>query len=392
MNRRSILKNTSGSLALAGFTATGFASSKDSKNYSVAVIGHTGRGNYGHGLDKVWLGIPETSVAAVADEDKKGLAEAQERLKTDNGYPDYREMLLKVKPDLVAVCPRHPDQHASMILAAIESGAKGVYVEKPFLRTLEELDSVRSAAQAAGTKIAVAHRNRYHPDLKAVIEILQNQSEKKIGKWLEIRGRGKGDRRGGGEDMWVLGTHVFDLTSYFAGKPLTCSASIYQNGIPATRKDIAEGKEALGPLVGDEIHARFMMSAGIPAYWDSVANDETANRGFGLQIIGSEGSVIVHCDGRPLAHYRAGNPYDPSNQSVWEVIGNTDKQWIDQVHNHMLPCRDLIAAIEDNRDPVCGLEQAGQTIEMVMAVFASHFSGGEAVALPLQERSHPLST
>ena len=31
-------------------------------NYRVAVIGRTGRGNYGHGLDTVWLNLPETEV------------------------------------------------------------------------------------------------------------------------------------------------------------------------------------------------------------------------------------------------------------------------------------------------------------------------------------------
>ena len=32
-----------------------------------------------------------------------------------------------------------------------------------------------------------------------------------------MRGRGKGDRRGGAEDLWVLGSHVLNLMTYFGG-------------------------------------------------------------------------------------------------------------------------------------------------------------------------------
>ena len=33
----------------------------------VAIIGHTGRGNYGHGLDAVWKQFDDIEIVAVAD-------------------------------------------------------------------------------------------------------------------------------------------------------------------------------------------------------------------------------------------------------------------------------------------------------------------------------------
>ena len=39
------------------------------KTYRAAVIGRTGRGNYGHGLDLAFQKIPNVTVVAVADED-----------------------------------------------------------------------------------------------------------------------------------------------------------------------------------------------------------------------------------------------------------------------------------------------------------------------------------
>ena len=47
-----------------------------STQYRAAIIGHTGQGNYGHGLEMVYGQMPEVEVAAVADPDPEGLATA----------------------------------------------------------------------------------------------------------------------------------------------------------------------------------------------------------------------------------------------------------------------------------------------------------------------------
>ena len=278
-----------------------------------------------------------------------------------------------------------------MILASIEQNVKGIYIEKPFVRNLEEVDLIKPQASLKGTKIAIAHRNRYHPDLKTIDQILANEGENKIGKLLAIRGRGKGDRRGGGEDLWVLGTHVLNLMHYFGGAPVSCSAQIFDSGKLATKDDIKPRNEALGPLVGDAIDARYVMGNGVPGFFSSQAHDGTKNKGFGLQLIGSEGTVIIHCDGRPLAHYRKGNPLDPKNTHTWVVIGDKDKNTIDQVHNHIMPCMDLIESVAQDRQPICNLDEGIWTVEMVMAVFASHSANGKSVELPLTNRNHPLA-
>jgi predicted dehydrogenase len=62
----------------------------------------------------------------------------------------------------------------------------------------------------------------------------------------------------------------------------------------------------------------------------------------------------------------------------------------EQVHGHEMPARDLISAISEKREPVCGLEEAAETVEMISAVFESHRQNRE-VSLPLQSRVHPLS-
>lgn len=94
------------------------------KTYRVAVIGHTGKGNWGHGVDTVWLKVPQTEIVAVADPDEKGLAAAAARLKTTKTFADYRAMLAEMKPDIVAICPRWLDQHRDMCLAPPQPSAR----------------------------------------------------------------------------------------------------------------------------------------------------------------------------------------------------------------------------------------------------------------------------
>ena len=388
MKRRTFLATAAASSAIP-------AASRQTDSFKVGVIGHTGRGNYGHGLDVVWKNIPETRIVGVADGNPQGLTAAKEKLGAEVATTDYREMLMKVRPDIVAVCPRHPDQHHAMMTAALESGAKGIYVEKPFCRTPAGAASVVALAKKSQAKVAVAHRNRYHPTLQAIDTMIKRGD---LGRVLEIRGRGKGDRRGGGEDLWVLGSHTVNLISYFAGRPLSCSAIMKVKGKPVTRADVYDGNEALGPLAGDEVHARYEMENGLIATFDSLANDQTGGHGFGLQIIGSRGIVSIKVDRHPLAHFVPGNPFEPTDKSrPWIPISTAGPgtaeprtDLVEMISHHGRPARDLIECLGTDRQPLCSGEEGETTVQMICAVFDSHRQGGKAVSMPLQYSGNAL--
>src|SRR5687768_12686665 len=194
--------------------------------YRVGVIGHTGRGDYGHNIDAAWLHVPKAEVIAVADAHDEGRAAAAKRLGAPQAFVDYRKMLDKMKPDIVSIGPRWLDQHCEMVLAAAERGIH-IYIEKPMCRTLQEADRMVAACSEHDVKLAIAHQTRYSPKISVIRNLIQDG---KIGKLLELRGRGKEDQRGGGEDLWVLGSHVMNLIHTFGGEPTWCFASVEQNG------------------------------------------------------------------------------------------------------------------------------------------------------------------
>jgi predicted dehydrogenase len=389
MNRRHFL-------ALSIASGISIAAHGEEKKFRVGIIGRTGRGNYGHGLDQMWLQVPDTEIAAVADADDKGLAAAQKKLGGIAGFADYSKMLAEVKPDIVAVAPRFVDEHHAMILAAIEAGARGIYVEKPFCRTPAEADEIVAACEKKNVKLAIAHRNRHHPALATVAALVKDGA---IGRLLEMRGRGKEDDRGGSLDLWVLGSHVLNMIHFLGGNPVACNATVLQDGRPITHDDVKDGAEGTGPLAGNEVHARFEMESGVPVFFESVQKAGVKNAGFGLQLIGTGGIIDLRCDNDPIAHFLPGNPFQPvKDPRAWSAISSAGIGKPEPLENigktvmsHAVGGRDLIAAIREDRAPLCSANDGRTIVEMISSVFESHRLGGQRVTFPLKTRQSPLS-
>jgi predicted dehydrogenase len=282
-----------------------------------------------------------------------------------------------------------------MTLAAADAGVRGVYMEKPFCRTLAEADAIVAACERSGLRLALAHRNRYHPALPLAVKLVR---EGGIGRVLEYRARGKEDDRGGALDLWVLGSHILNLIHHFAGEPKACSAAVLQQGRPLDAADVRDGAEGLGRLGGNEVHARFEMADGLPAFFDSVQKAGVRESGFGMQVIGTKGVLDLRMDAEPLVHLRTASPFRPETKpTAWQPITTggvgVPEPLADirkRVGGHLTPALDLIAAMREGREPMCSARDGRVILEMIAGVFESHRQGGARVALPLKERGNPL--
>jgi predicted dehydrogenase len=361
------------------------------KTYRIAVIGHTGQGNYGHGIDTVWLKVPGCEIVGVSDPDEKGRAAAVARLKAPKAFADYRELIDTTKPDIIAIGPRWLNQHRDMCLAAAHAGAH-IYMEKPFCRTPAEADEIIKACEKADVKLALAHQTRYSPRLQAIRDLIDDG---KLGTILELRGRGKEDKRGGGEDLWVLGSHVMNLIHHFGGEPQWCFGRVEEAGQPVRKEHVKPGNEGIGPLAGDTVSAMYGLDGGAKAYFGSK-RDMLGNR-FGLQIFGSQGVVEILTGHLPSAQFLPDPAWSPGRSNAkWEPISSqglgqpeTLKEGGLEAGN-VLAVKDLIEAIENDRQPECSMYEGRTTVEMISAVFESHRTGGP-VTMPLQTRVNPLS-
>ena len=360
----------------------------------VAIIGHTGRGDYGHGIDVCWREVPDAEIVAVADPVESGRASAQQRLSAPRAFADYRRMLDQTKPDVVSICTRHPDQHRDMFLAAAERGIHA-YMEKPMCITPAQADEMVAAAERHRVKLAIAHTTRYSPLIDVVTALIADGA---IGQPLEFRTRGKEDaRRGGGEDLWVLGSHLMNLIHVLGGEPRWCFSSMQQNGEPVKQKHVKPGNEGVGPLAGDTVHAVFGLDDGQVATFDSVRGAGTSRPWrFGLQIMGSGGIIEILTGYLPEASILQDPSWSPARSGKrWKRISSAGigqpepLKGDHRLNGNVAACRDLLAAIEEDREPECDSWEGRLTIEMINAVFDSHRIGAP-VTFPLKTRDNAL--
>jgi len=331
------------------------------KSYRAAVIGRTGHGNYGHGLDTVWIGMPDVELVAVADDDKAGLASAVKRLGVDQGFLDYREMLDRVKPDVVTIAQRWVDKHCEMAVACAERGIH-MHMEKPLCATLAEADAMVEACERTHTKLALGHITAYSPLIGTVKQLIADGA---IGRVLEYRARGTEDGR------------------------------------PITKADVVEGNEGLGPLAGDAIAATYGMPNDALATFASVRNaagSKSAQSRFALQICGSGGIIELTSNYHPQVSILQDPSWSPQRGGgVWKPVTSQgiDKPEtlggdVQHAGGNLAVATDLLRAVEEDRQPVCSVYEARAAVEMIVAAFESQRMS-RPVDLPLVTRVNPLT-
>ncbi|MFQ6043277.1 MAG: Gfo/Idh/MocA family protein [Candidatus Poribacteria bacterium] len=365
------------------------------KEYRAGVIGRTGRGNYGHGLDRVYLEMDEVEIVAVADDNPEGLKEAGQRLGTSNLYIDYREMLEKEKFDIVSVAPRWLAPHHDMVLAVAGSGSC-VFLEKPMAVTLAEADAMIAACDKAGVTMGIAHQGRMHAAVHYGKKLLR---EGAIGTVLSAQMRGKEDRRGGGEDLMVLGTHMFDTLRFMLdADPEWVFAHVStSDGRPIAKADAVEGPEEMGPIAGDHVHALYGFKNGVTATFESRRNQSDSGGRFGLQIWGSEGIMSIYDSSQQIRIYEAPFWRPDRDAPVRDVTAEAiaalppdERPTIDlQMAANVAIVRDVLKAREEGREPINSGRDGRWALEMIHGVYASHLSN-KRVTLPLTNRKHPL--
>ena len=365
-----------------------------SAQYRAVIIGHTGQGDYGQGLDIVYDDVPEVEGVAVADPDAEGLATARERMGAAYAYADYREMLEREEFDLVNVCPRVVTPHAAMVIAAAEAGARGIFCEKPLAASLGEADAMMAACAARNVTVAVAHRraNPYEQYGKTL------GHEGAIGQLQVLRARGKWDRRHGAEDLAVLGPHMMDSMRYFAGADVAWAhAHVSQDGREVVLDDVREGNEGIGLIAGSSIAAYYAFTNGVTAHFESQPGDTEAkvnSRWFGFDAHGTEGIISLRNSPNGEMYIYRNGMFIPDGKVEWERVLLDDWEAIaphDRTHHSNISIvRELMHAIEEERDVVeaSSGRDALAALEMIMAVHESQRIKGR-VEFPLANRENP---
>ena len=359
----------------------------------VAIVGHTGRGNYGHFLDMAFVGVEGARIVAVADPDDAGRRAAVAKTGAPAGYADYREMLERERPDITVFASREVGDHCELVTTAGEF-ATHVYLEKPIAATPAEVDRMVAAVEKDGKLLILACPWRGHPPIQHVaIPLIK---EGRIGAPRLARIHGMNGPHGGNQMFLDLYPHFFDFLDQVWGQPLWCSAHLTVDGRDATPADLKRGGEGMGLVAGNGLRAYYQFPGGVAADFEAYEGDHDRERPYRIDIHGTEGTLSLPgpMSNQPDIYYHPRVAPRLFDDDRWEVIPAEpppdDHKWVNAHHRMAKALVDRIEGREPEYELLEG-STARRHVEWAMAAHASHLAGAR-VTLPLDTAHNPFDS
>jgi predicted dehydrogenase len=182
-----------------------------------------------------------------------------------------------------------------------------------------------------------------------------------------------------------------------SGDTRWCFGRVLAGGKPATKADVTPAGEGGGWIAGDHITAIFGFDKGVRGTFGTHKAAHGAGQRFGLTVYGTKGVIQLATGSLPPVYFLEDPSWFPGrSKAVWQEVTSagpgkpeTLRDTTMQLGN-VLIAKDLIAAIEEDRQPLGGMYDGRAALEMILAVYESHRTGGP-VDLPLKNRQHPLT-
>ncbi|MGN7299114.1 Gfo/Idh/MocA family protein [Ferdinandcohnia sp. SAFN-114] len=326
----------------------------------------------------------ELEIVALCDVNPENMEDKLQKFnlpKSPNLYTDYKEMLEKEKPELVAICTES-GKHAAIALDCIEAGAN-LIIEKPIALSLEDADEIINKAKEKNVKVSACHQNRFNKSIQKIREAVE---EERFGRLLHGTAHIRWNR---GEDYYTQapwrGTweqdggalmnqciHNIDLLRWMMGGEITEVVGMTDN----LKHGFIEAEDLGLALI--------KFSNGSYGIVEGTTNIFPTNLEETLYIFGDSGTVkaggkSVNIIEEWLFADNKDNPeevkakYQENPPSVYGFG-----------HNPLYT--DVIDAIKNDRDPYVTAKDGRDALELVLAIYKSA-AEGKGVKLPLEKCS-----
>jgi UDP-N-acetyl-2-amino-2-deoxyglucuronate dehydrogenase len=325
--------------------------------------------------------IREAKIVACTD----SIPASAERFSQANGCQPYgtvKEMLADPAVNIVTVCTPS-GAHRDPAVAAANAG-KHVIVEKPLEITLARCDAIINACRKNGVLLATIFPSRFSD---ANVAVKQAITEGRFGKltlgdayvkwWRTQQYYDSGGWRGtwaldGGGAYMNQAIHNVDLLYWLMG-------------------DVAEVSGVTATLAHERIEVEDVGVAAVRFKNGALGTIEATTSAFpGLlkktEIHGTAGSAIVEQDDILLWSFEKKSAKDAAirkkfAQKVGGGGGASDPAAISFV-GHQKQIQDFVNAITKGRKPLVDGEEGRKSVEIILAIYKSAWSG-KRVTLPL---------
>ena len=257
---------------------------------------------------EAWTRIPEVVITALSNRNSDKATTIMDAYGVKKKYTDYKEMILKEKPDFVDIITP-PETHREMCNFAADHGVH-IICQKPLASSYEESKEIVDYAKSKGVRFVVHENFRFQPWHREIKKIINNGE---IGNVYSLNFRSRmGD--GWGEDAYLArqpyfrdykklliyetGVHYIDTFRYHSGEVKSVFAIL----------------KKLNPVIKGEDSALMILNFKneATAIWDANRYNENnfkkSRYTFGEYLIdGSNGSIRLYSDGK-LTLQKLGEP------------------------------------------------------------------------------------
>ncbi len=296
-------------------------------------------------------------------------------------YEDYKEMLEKEKPELVAIATES-GKHAAIALDCIHAGCH-VIIEKPIALSVEDADAIVLAAKEMGVLVCANHQNRFNKSIQYIRKALE---EGRFGKLSH----------GAAHVRWNRGE------SYYTQAPWR---GTWEQDGGCLMNQCIHNIDLLRWMMGDEVEE-------VMAYTDQLEHPYLEAEDLGMALVkfknGSygliEGTTNVYPKNLEETLYifgecgtvKAGGTSDNIIEE-WrfaDEVDNAEEVMATYCENppnvygfgHTPLYADMIDAIQTGRAPYVDGEAGKRALEMVLAIYKSA-AEHRPVKLPLEKCS-----
>lgn len=296
-------------------------------------------------------------------------------------YEDYKEMLLEVKPELVAIATES-GKHAQIAKECILHGCN-VIIEKPIALSLKDADEIIALSEERGVKVCACHQNRFNKSIQKIREAIEGNKFGKLYhgvaniRWNREREyyeqalwRGTWEQDGGALMNQCI--HNIDLLRWMMGDDIKEVVAVTDQ----LKHDYLEAED-LGIAI-----VRF--ENGSYGIIEGTTNVFPKNLEETLYLFGECGTV--------KAGGKSVNKIEEwifaENEEEPEVVKKENSEEPPNVYGygHNPLYADMIEAIQQDKQPYIDARAGRRALELVLAIYKSAQTG-EKVKFPLVECS-----
>lgn len=294
-------------------------------------------------------------------------------------YTDYKELLDKEKPELVAIATES-GKHAEIALACIQAGCH-VIIEKPIALSLKDAEDIIQQAKKKGVKVCACHQNRFN---KSIQKIRSAIDKKRFGKLLygtaHIRWardyeyyhrapwRGTWEQDGGALMNQCI--HDIDLLRWMMGDDVLEVVGMTDR----LKHDYIEAEDLGIALI------RF--ANGSYGIIEGTTNVYPKNLEETLYIFGEKGTVKAGGEAVNIIEEWRFSDYLDEPEQVKKECHEVPPNVYGFGHTRLY--KDMIEAIVEDREPYVDGEAGKRALELVLAIYLSAMEN-RIVKLPLKE-------